>query len=322
MTGPSAPRPANAGQPQVPEASTPRLTIGMPAYNSARTIRRAIESLLAQTYPHFQLIVSDDCSKDDTAEVSDEYAAHDSRVVVVRQPRNLNYGNFRFLLQSARTPLFMFAPADDWWHPNYARRMIEALDANPGAVCAVSRVAFMRGDVFVREAGGTGALTADPATNIARFIAGPNDNSRMCGVLRTEVAQRAFPERNFHAFDWATSVGTLREGTHIEVPEILLWRDYTDPARYVEYIPRDAPRLRDRVFPLWPLTRDIVGRLRVPMTRPVLNALVARNLAFHTLYMRRYHPKIAAASGVIGDAGSLVFRAGRWVTRRVVRLVA
>ena len=299
-----------------------RLTIGMPAYNSARTIRRAIESLLAQTMPHFQLIVSDDCSKDETANIGDEYAARDSRVVIVRQPRNLNYGNFRFLLQSARTPLFMFAPADDWWHPDYARRMIEALDANPGAVCAVSRVAFMRGDVFVREAGGTGALTADPATNIARFMTRPDDNSRMCGVLRTDVAQRAFPERNFFAYDWATSVGTLREGTHVEVPEVLLWRDYTESSRYVEYIPRDAHRIRDRLLPLLPLTQDIVGRLGVPMTRPVLNALVARNLAFHTMYMRRYHPRIAAASGFVGDAGSFAFRAGRWLVRRISRLVA
>ena len=311
----------SSDQPTIP-ATNARLTIGMPAYNSSGTIRRAIDSLLAQTFTDFQLIVSDDCSKDDTASVCDEYAARDSRVIVVRQPRNLNYGNFRFLLQSARTPFFMFAPSDDWWHPDYARRMIEALDANPGAVCAVSRVAFMKGDVFVREAGGTGALTGDPATNIVRFISRPDDNSRMCGVLRTDVAQRAFPERNFYAFDWATSVGTLREGTHIEVPEVLLWRDHTDTARYVEYIPRDAGRMRDRLFPLLPLTQDMRGRLGVPMTRPLVNALVTRNLTFHMLYMRRFHPRVAAGYALAADAASFVFRAGRWVSRRVKRAVA
>jgi glycosyltransferase involved in cell wall biosynthesis len=300
----------------------PRLTIGMPAYNSARTIRRAIDSLVAQTFTDFRLVVSDDGSSDDTARICDEYAVRDSRITVIRQPKNLNYGNFRFLLQNARTPLFMFAPSDDWWHPDYARRMIEALDADPRAVCAVSRVAFMRGDVFVKEAGGTGALTADPATNIARFISAPDDNSRMCGVLRTEVARRAFPERDFFAYDWATSIGTLREGTHVEVPETLLWRDYTEPTRYIEYVHRDAHRALDRVFPMLPLTRDVVGRLGVPMKPGLVKALVSRNVAFHSLYMRRYHPRIAAAAGAVPSAAVFVVRAGRSLFLRVRRAFA
>jgi glycosyltransferase involved in cell wall biosynthesis len=302
--------------------ANPRLTIGMPVYNSARTIRRALDSLLAQTFVDFRLVVSDDGSSDDTPQICDEYAVRDSRVTVIRQPKNLNYGNFRFLLQYARTPLFMFAPGDELWHPDYARRMIEALDENPQSVCAVSRVAFMRGDAFVREAGGTGALMADPATNIARFISRPDDNSRMCGVLRTEVARRAFPERDFFAYDWATSIGTLREGTHIEVPETLLWRDYTEPSRYIEYVRRDARRALDRIFPMLPLTRDVVGRLQVPMTRGVVKALIARNVAFHSLYMRRYHPRIAAAAGAVPSAAAFGVRAARWLFRRVRRAFA
>jgi hypothetical protein len=60
----------------------------------------------------------------------------------------------------------------------------------------------------------------------------------MYGVFRTPVAQRAFPPTDFFAYDWAFSIGTLRDGTHVEVPEVLMWRDYTDPARYTEYAPK------------------------------------------------------------------------------------
>lgn len=295
----------------------PRLTIGMPVYNCAGTIRRAVESLVAQTYRDLRIVISDDASRDGTADVCDEYAARDDRVTVIRQPRNLNYGNFQFLLQEARTPLFMFAAGDDWWHPDYARRMIEALDANPKAVCAVSRVAFMRGDEFVKQAAGTFPLTADPPTNIARFITRPDDNSRMCGVLRTEVAQRAFPQRAFFAFDWSTSVGTLREGMHVEVPEVLLWRDYTEPARYIEYVRRDARAAVDRFFPLFPFTRDVVGRLRIPMTPAVIAALISGNATMHAAYIRRYHPAAAAIYRFVGSAGGSVARGLKRVARRV-----
>ena len=301
-------------------AAGPRLTIGVPAYNSARTIRRTLDTLLGQTYRDFRIVVSDDVSKDDTAAICDEYARRDARVSVVRQPKNLNYGNFRFLLQQARTPLFMFAPSDDWWHPDYAKRMIEALDAEPRAVCAVSRVAFMRGEDFVCESTGTAPLTADPATNIAAFLWSPEDNSRMCGVLRTAVAQRAFPTTNFFAFDWGTTVGTLREGTHVEVPEVLMWRDYTDPSRYVEYVRRDARRAVDRLFPLLPLTRDITGRLRVPLSPPVRRALMAANLDFHSKYMRRYHPRLALITGAAIRAAILTSGVVRAVAHRVGRV--
>lgn len=302
---------------------SPRLTIGMPVYRCAETVPRAIESLLAQTFRDFRLLISDDASPDDTAAVCESYAARDPRVVVVRQPQNLNYANFRYLVHAARTPFFMFAPGDDWWHPEYVERMIAALDAEPRAVCAVSRVAFMCGDEFIREGHGTRALTSpDPATNIAEYISRPDDNSRMCGVLRTDVIQRAFPPRSFHAFDWASSIGTLREGIHLEVPEVLLWRDHTDPSRYIEYVRRDARRGIDRIFPLFPLTRDIVGRLRIPMTRRVAAELFRQNVVYHDAYLDRYHPRAAALSRRVRRAGAFVARGIRAVVRRARRLVA
>ena len=94
----------------------PRLTIGMPIYNNGSTISRALDSLLAQSFQNFRLLISDDGSSDSTCEICDAYAARDSRVTVFRQPVNLNYGNFRYVLQRADTPLFMFAAGDDYWH--------------------------------------------------------------------------------------------------------------------------------------------------------------------------------------------------------------
>lgn len=277
----------------------------MPLYNNARTVRRALDSLLGQTFREFHLLISDDGSSDGTADVCEEYAASDSRITVVRQPRNLNYGNFRYVLQRAATPLFMFAAGDDYWHPEYVARMVEALDADDKAVCAVSRVAFVRDGELIAQAVGTRPLVADPTANQIRFLAWGDDNSRMYGVFRTEVAKRAFPDRDFFGYDWAFSAGTLREGTHIEVPEVLLWRDYTAPSRYIEYVRRDASGALHRVFPMLPLTRDLVSRLRLPLSRSFVWALLRVNAVFHLAYLRRYHPRASRVSErVVGSVSS------------------
>jgi len=289
-----------------------RLTIGMPAYNNADTIHRALDSLLAQRFGDFRLLISDDGSTDGTADICDEYAARDLRVRVVRQPRNLNYGNFRFVLQRAETPLFMFAAGDDWWHEEYIARMIEALDRDPSAVCAVSKVLFMKNGETVRPAAGTRELVASPAENLIRFLSRQDDNTRMYGVFRTAVAQRAFPVRDFFGFDWAFSAGTLRDGKHLEIPEVLFWRDYTDSHRYVEYVRRDADRTLSRMFPMLPLTRDLMGRLRLPRTPGILRELIVVNLTSHVAYLRRYHP---IAANTWGRLVAMAVRAAAFLRR-------
>src|SRR5580765_6457800 len=65
-----------------------RVSIGLPVYNGASFIRKAIESHLAQTYGDFEFIISDNASTDDTAAICDEYARMDNRIRVLRQPEN------------------------------------------------------------------------------------------------------------------------------------------------------------------------------------------------------------------------------------------
>jgi len=289
---------------------TCRLTIGVPTYNNAATIRRAVESLLAQSFADFRLLISDDGSTDGTPSICQAYAEHDERVVVVRQPANLNYGNFRYVLNAAKTPLFMFAAGDDYWHQDYVQRMIAELDAHPDAVCAVSRVAFVDEAEVIKLSEGTDPLTGSCVDNLVSYLEGPNDNSRMYGVFRTDVAQRAFPTKDFHAYDWAFGAGTLLEGTHIEVPDVLMWRSLTDPEKYTEYVRRDAKRTLTRVFPMLPLTADLLSRRRFPRSYRVLRQLFWLNMEYHISYLRRYHPRAASVS-------ERVIRGVAKVTRRV-----
>ena len=85
---------------------SPQLTIGLPVFNGAATIRDALDALLGQTYRDFILIISDNRSGDGTAEICREYAARDARIRFIQQPENLGPAmNFRYVLFEARTSL-------------------------------------------------------------------------------------------------------------------------------------------------------------------------------------------------------------------------
>ncbi len=96
------------------------VTIGMPVYNGAKYIREALDSLLAQTFTDFELIISDNASTDDTQAICEEYALRDNRIRYVRQGENQGaLANFQFVLDQARGKYFMWSAADDRWDKNW-----------------------------------------------------------------------------------------------------------------------------------------------------------------------------------------------------------
>lgn len=115
----------------------PLVSIGMPVFNDKLFIRKALDSLLAQSHANFELILSDDCSSDGSAEICKEYAARDSRIEYIRQEQNIGISrNMKFLLNKARGKYFMWAANDDMWHHDFIQVLLNGLTANPEAVIA------------------------------------------------------------------------------------------------------------------------------------------------------------------------------------------
>jgi glycosyltransferase involved in cell wall biosynthesis len=110
----------------------PRLFIGMPVRNGAAFIGEAIASLQAQTYTDWRLIVSDNCSEDDTAQICERIAETDARIEVRKTNANVGAsGNFLRVLEIAEGELFMWAAADDRWRPSFIGTCVANLDAHP-----------------------------------------------------------------------------------------------------------------------------------------------------------------------------------------------
>ncbi len=127
----------------------PAVSVVMPAYDAARWIRPAVESVLAQTFRDLELVVVDDGSRDETASILAGYA--DARLRVVRNERNLGHtGALARGMELARGRLLARMDADDVCHPERLRRQVDFLAAHP-AVGVLG--------TWVRVIDGAGAVT-------------------------------------------------------------------------------------------------------------------------------------------------------------------
>lgn len=120
---------------------TPDVTVGIPVYNGGTCIRRALDSLLRQTYPQTRLLISDNCSSDETETICREYTARHPNVSYFRQEQNIGaVENFIFLARQAETPYFMWAAHDDEWHPNFISALLSDLETHPESAVVMSSV--------------------------------------------------------------------------------------------------------------------------------------------------------------------------------------
>ena len=97
----------------------PLITIIMAAYNAAKTIDPAIRSVSAQTYTDWELIVVNDCSKDDTARIVAEFAKKDPRIKLINNETNKGVSLTRKkALDAATGDWIAVLDSDDMWAPD------------------------------------------------------------------------------------------------------------------------------------------------------------------------------------------------------------
>ena len=131
-------------------SATPRVTIGMPTYRRAHTIRRALSSISKQTYRDFVLVISDNAGTDpETLKAVQEFASVLPDVILVEQNENLGaLPNLNFLLAIAETEYFMWLADDDEITPNYLAELVGLLDRDTSAVTAMGQTSYTKGHVL------------------------------------------------------------------------------------------------------------------------------------------------------------------------------
>jgi glycosyltransferase involved in cell wall biosynthesis len=122
--------------------TAPRVVIGVPVFNNAKYLARALESLLIQSYEDFSLVCVDDCSTDDSPEIVLRYAALDSRLVYEQNTHTLGLvENWRRVFEVATERFgsfdyFCWGSDHDIWHASWLEALVSELDADPTLVGA------------------------------------------------------------------------------------------------------------------------------------------------------------------------------------------
>lgn len=113
--------------------TSPKVSICIPTYNRAEILPYAVESVLAQTYPDFELLICDDASPDHTAEVVAQWES-DERVRYIRHPQNIKRSrNMRSGYEAAQGQYFLKFDDDDAITPTFLEKTVAVLDAHPDA---------------------------------------------------------------------------------------------------------------------------------------------------------------------------------------------
>jgi len=124
----------------------------MPMYNCEKFVARSIESLLAQTFSDFELVISDNASTDGGEEICRAYAARDARIRYVRRETNIGGpGNFRYVFSLCRGEYHKWSTADDYWDPTFVAKAVAVLDADPSVVLCYPKTRLIDADDALLE---------------------------------------------------------------------------------------------------------------------------------------------------------------------------
>jgi glycosyltransferase involved in cell wall biosynthesis len=125
----------------------PLVSIGMPVFNGFPFLPQALESLLAQDYPNFELVISDNGSADQTGAYCQDLARRDPRIRYVRNDTNIGpMANFRQAVNLAKGEFFMWGADDDLWSKQYVSTLVKRLEEHPEAVLATPSFQPIRDD--------------------------------------------------------------------------------------------------------------------------------------------------------------------------------
>lgn len=256
----------------------------MPVYNGQNYLRDAIESILAQSYTDFRLIITDNCSTDATQDICREYAALDKRIEYHRHPENIgaapNFNSCFELAQGAGCEYFKWAAHDDVLGPDFLKVCVERLDAD--RQLALVHTLSVRIDKDRKTVGTYDSeFPLDGARARERFyrILWVDHFTEIWGLMRTSCLKRTILYGSFIGSDRTLLAEMLLQGDIAYIPEYHFFRrdhpeNYCNSQRTAEdrmkwFDPKKKnTKLRNAPAKVWYYLAAI-GRLPMPVTERV-----------------------------------------------------
>jgi glycosyltransferase involved in cell wall biosynthesis len=165
----------------------PLVTIGLFLRNEGQFVRQSLESLQAQDYENLEIVISDNCSTDDTEAICRELGTDDAHIKYERQESNIGAtANAIRVLDRAEGKYFMWASGHDLWAPDLVSKCVAALDAHPESAVAYASSVWIAADGAALEKD-SGWYDTRGMDTIGRFFMVFWGNQHpVLGLIRTE----------------------------------------------------------------------------------------------------------------------------------------
>lgn len=178
----------------------PLISVGLVAYNREIKISRAIESVLNQHYPKIELIISNDCSTDQTHDVCIKYAQKDKRIRYFNQRKNLGMTqNFEFVQKQANGEFFMWLSDDDWVEKDYILKCLKFLQENKDYSLVCGKTRFYQNDVLAEKEDVLNIENIKAQDRVLEYFRTVNSNVILYGLMPKEVTNTLFHKNTFGA---------------------------------------------------------------------------------------------------------------------------
>ena len=267
-----------------------RLFIGIPVYNGAACIREALDSLVSQSHQDWTMLISDNASEDQTPDICKEYCKKDERIRYVRQERNIGpVANFKYLLDQADAPFFMWAASDDTWHPDFIASCMQLLEKEGTIGFALSNLAVIDSQGrMIRDIPSFEKFSGKPSFRIiCRYLLDPEINGKACliyGIFRTEICRQswvAVPDMGAWGSDYQFVLAAISRGGVLIEKKVLFFKRFLDGSTHGPYPQPEMIRNPSRfIFPLLkssPYLRGCVSATRgTPYQLATLIIMVTR----------------------------------------------
>ncbi len=169
------------------EKNIPKVSVGLPTYNRADTLKQAIETVLNQDYVNIELIISDNASSDATQAVCEKISHKDRRIKYIRQKYNSGpTENFKEVLNNSTGEFFMWLSDDDWLDNSYISECIKVLSKESDTSLVSGQVKYYHQDNFLFKGKRINLLQDNGIDRLFSYYAKVKDNGTFYGVIRRE----------------------------------------------------------------------------------------------------------------------------------------
>lgn len=222
----TVPQRAPAGDAALPAGERPLVSVVTPAYNEEENLRECIESVLAQTYPNWDMTIVNNCSTDRTLAIAQEYAARDRRIRVHSNETFVDVianHNIAFRQIAPEAKYCKLVAADDWIFPDCLEKMVALAERHPSVAIVSAYKIF--GESLV-NAGLPFPREVAPGREVCRYqlSTGPYLLTASTSLLfRADVVRRRhafYPEPHLHA-DAEACLDVLRDNDFGFVHQVL-----------------------------------------------------------------------------------------------------